>query len=487
MMSGVRGDHNGDRGAARSLSAVSGRGPGLARERGPVVARSPAWQPLGGSGYQMRMLPPAPSESTSSNAERKVFRLLASTQDQEPFALHSLTLTRHEYKAVAEADFVVVSKRGILVLEVKGGGVSCQDGVWVFEDRYGERHRSSEGPFRQVQSAMYALRSRLEDIAPSITEGVLIGFGVLTPDCPLNIDATEWDDETLLDLPRLAGQTDLESGLARLYRYWEARNPSATRLDRERVTRIRQLLRPDFEKVPPLAARSAEIGGRMLTLTENQYSVLDFVRTHPRVLVSGGAGTGKTLLAVEASKREASAGRRAALIVESSVLAAYLERRVPAGVTACDLESLQRAGGPFDVLIVDEAQDLMHGEALECLDAALVGGILEGRWRVFYDFNNQAGIRGRFDEDSFEVLHESASGPPLELSRNCRNTSEIVQMTQVTTGADLGIAKAGKGPPVHFERVQSDEECAAAVAERLGSLVSEEYVNPGTVTILSHE
>ena len=433
------------------------------------------------------MYPPAPAESTSSDAERRVFDLLANTAMEDTFALHSLTLTRHEYKAVAEADFVVVSPRGILVLEIKGGGVSCADGIWVYEDRHGQRHRSSEGPFKQAQSAMYALRGRLEAADPRGTDGFAFGFGVVTPDCPLNVDATEWDDATLIDLPRLAGRKDMEQLLSKLYQYWESRRSRSGRLFGQQLSQIRQLLRPDFEKVPPLGAKTADLSGRMLRLTEIQYSVLDFVAAHHRVLITGGAGTGKTLVALEAARREAADGRRVILVVESPVLAAYLEPRVSDGVPVATIDTLPTREAPFDALVMDEAQDLMSLEALEQLDDLVGGSLLTGRWRIFYDSNNQTGIRGRFEQAAYDLLLESASGPPLDLARNCRNTSEIVRQTQLTTGADLGVAMAGAGPPVHFERFTDTHSCAAEVEAHLERLIDHEYVDPSTITILTDE
>ncbi len=59
-----------------------------------------------------------------SLAETKVFHAF---QDMGNFnsssrCYHSLNLTDHDYKEIGEADLVLVSSLGILILEVKGGG-----------------------------------------------------------------------------------------------------------------------------------------------------------------------------------------------------------------------------------------------------------------------------------------------------------------------------------------------------------------------------
>ncbi len=58
----------------------------------------------------------------------------------------------------------------------------------------------------------------------------------------------------------------------------------------------------------PLGAALAEDECRILALTEEQFSVLDTLARLRRVAVSGGAGTGKTLLALEKAKRLAGEG-----------------------------------------------------------------------------------------------------------------------------------------------------------------------------------
>jgi hypothetical protein len=112
----------------------------------------------------MRTVPSVVFDATSSATERTVFDLLAASDlGAGATAYHSLNLARHDYKILGELDFVVLSPRGLLVLEVKGGGVNRRGGVFVYSDRYGVEHRSSEGPFQQARSGMFSLRRRLVD------------------------------------------------------------------------------------------------------------------------------------------------------------------------------------------------------------------------------------------------------------------------------------------------------------------------------------
>ena len=93
------------------------------------------------------MIPSQPL-GTSSNAERRMFdqlRAAFARPDQTGwFAMHSLNLPRHEYKRFGEIDFVICGPDGLFVIEVKGGGVSCHDGIWETTNRYGETERLRE-------------------------------------------------------------------------------------------------------------------------------------------------------------------------------------------------------------------------------------------------------------------------------------------------------------------------------------------------------
>ena len=89
-------------------------------------------------------------------SERRVFEKL----ERDPTAgnwtvLHSLGLARKRTGPYGEIDFVViVPDEGIVCLEVKGGGVSCEEGVWRTRNRYGKvKQIKNRGPSGLPRSA----------------------------------------------------------------------------------------------------------------------------------------------------------------------------------------------------------------------------------------------------------------------------------------------------------------------------------------------
>lgn len=431
----------------------------------------------------MRMYPAVLRPSTGSSAERRVFELLAATDlGPHAFALHSLHLAKHDEKRMAEADFVVISTDGVLVVEVKGGGVSCRHGIWTYRDRFAREHRSSEGPFHQAKSAMWALHRVLSARDESV-RNVRFGYAVVTPDTNLPA-SVEWPEATMIGHSRLAGRGDMRIPLERVWDHWRRVDRSSRHhnLDPPMSKWLRQQMQPDFDRVPLLAARSEDLDRRTAELTEQQLRVLDLFTDFPRVLVVGGAGSGKTFLAAEAARRAAAQGSTA-FVVHSRQLAEWLRHRLPDEVSIMSAGHLNSTNGLFKTVVVDEAQDLMLFETLDVLERMVEGGLAGGRWRVFADVNNQVGVVGVFDPSAWDYL-VSLAPPAARLTRNCRNTSNIVNEIRQTTGADLGVADAGEGPKVEWVRCSERLGVAEALARRLDHLAEEE-VPPGQVAVLS--
>ncbi|QRN94556.1 NERD domain-containing protein [Archangium violaceum] len=440
------------------------------------------------------MVPPVISNGTPSSAEREVFsRLVRTDFGPSARALHSLNISEHDYKRVGELDFVIVCERGVLVLEVKGGGVACdEDGIWTFTDRYGNTFHKSEGPFQQARSGMFSLKRRLgellgkERVAP-----VLFGFGVLFPDCEFPERGVEWPSEVVFDAKQGARGEDLRTYLNKAFQYWESKERVPFTVSGDLLKEIAQALRPSFDRVPSLRVKSHRLTQAMEELTEEQYSQLDWIEENPRSICSGGAGTGKTFLAAELARRQAARGKRVLVACASPVLAAYLGSRLgDSKITVASLDHLRRdTGGPrtaprprFDALIADEGQDLLNMDALGTLEAELKGGLAKGEWCFLLDTNRQTGLSGCYEREAHDYIldHRPAAG---RLSRNCRNTEQIVMQTRLLTASDLGKPVAGEGPPVEFGYYESDEQLSRLIDGHLGRL-REEGIAPSEITIL---
>ena len=438
----------------------------------------------------MRMVPSQVHEFHSA-AEKWLFNELRQVDlGDGATALHSLNLSRHEYKRWGEIDFVLICPTGVLCLEVKGGGVACRDGIWHYTDRWGQEHRSSEGPFDQCRSGTYALKKLLGNVVAEATlSGVCFGWGVVFPDIkfPATVKGTEFESVQVLDSVKLGRPRGLQTSLGSLLSFWRSKERSPLMLDPANAKRLVDACRPNLDLVPLLGQRVGAIERRMVSLTAEQFLFLDALEDAPRILCTGGAGTGKTFLAVEAAKREYASGRSVLLVCRSSILAEFLRSQLDRGIsvrTIADLVRAPKQTAPVEVLLADEAQDFLTFSYLQNLDAALIGGLETGKWRVFLDPNNQAGIYCEFDHEASEWL-KSCGGVPLSLRRNCRNTEPIVHQTQLATGADIGTTVIeGGGPAVEFITVLDEVAAATALKSRIERWI-EEGIEMRQITILS--
>jgi hypothetical protein len=414
----------------------------------------------------MRMIPDVLLQ-TPSNAEAKVFRLLRDAKcDHTWVGYHSLNCSEHEYKHWAEIDFLVVRPDVILVLEVKGGRVQFRDGLWTFTDRFDRSHTSTEGPYHQARSAMYALKNLLTEryrLHTIVSSRVPFGFGVVFSDLDWGIDTPEAPAAITGDRLAMSDRSHFVAYLNRVAEYWKAKHSGARRLVASELKELHGRLRPDVDVYPPLRQRMGDAVAAMQQLTDEQYERMSTIESNDRAIVTGGAGTGKTFLLVQYARRCVANGLTVQVVVHSEVLAAFLAACLPEPEveTAC-LEHLRpREAGGADVLLVDEGQDLMTVAAIERLSLVVRGGIDHGRWCWFMDANNQAGVAGRFDGETYDYLRNGLpTGKPVRmvLRRNCRNTREIVRYVQLWTGADIGITEVcGNGGPPQLIKAKVED------------------------------
>jgi len=439
----------------------------------------------------MRMIPDSPY-STRSNAEKAVFddlRMAFSANTENDFiCFHSLNLTRHAYKRFGEIDFLICSPFGLYVIEVKGGRVACHEGIWQYTDRKGNIDISREGPFKQAETALHGLMTKLKERLPStVISEMVVGYGVISPDCELGCVGAEWDPQVLFDK---GSRKNIQSWLESLFTYWRKKDPKQGKISPDSLKLLRQFLRPNFEAVVPLYAQAGAVYDVIDRLTEDQMFLVDIVAANTRVLCSGGAGTGKTFLAVELARRWTGEGLNVALICRSPWLKHFLQSKFSiVGLTVTTVAGMKAAAsrqdiGKFGALIIDEGQDLLYMDNLDTMDPLLKGGINEGQWCFFHDVNNQSGFFGAHDNEALEYL-KSLGAANVPLSTNCRNTRIILDKIKMLTGADMGVRGAGEGPEVRETYTEGIEKSALVLKSEIDSLVGKDGLAPSQITILS--
>lgn len=430
-----------------------------------------------------------------NQGEKHVFeRLHQFNISERDIALHSLNLTNRDRdrKRWHEVDFVIISCRGIFAIEVKGGTVSCTDGVWSYSGK-----QTDLSPAAQAKNNYFALADNyLERRFGRQLNGVPTGFGCIFTEqarflssresalCEQGDEITAYEDEA--ETPE-----KLKGFLNRLADHWESKQKRPNRLDPETVTEIAHYLRPSFEKAPSLNSSLRMVAAELQQLTEEQYKAFDHLHGADgaeRCVVTGGAGTGKSFLAMYAARLHAADGARTAFVTRNPHFSAFVRAELHgSGVLVLTPELLDaqvRQDGPFNVLVLDEAQDLCSFEALSPLGNALIGGIEDGRWNWFGDPNNQISASVPFDPEALQYWQSAATFRRRPLTENVRNTKNVIELVGRLTHADIGDRKTlGQAGEASLEG--SDDEAGAArlLKQRIATW-SEEGIGADAIAVL---
>jgi hypothetical protein len=262
-----------------------------------------------------------------SPGEAKVYKALKKFDTQKLRAYHSVRWLLKKGKRSAkdgETDFLVLHpKTGMITIEVKGGGVSydANNNNWCSEDRHGIKHPIKD-PILQSIKAKYSILGKVKEQSRWNLESQLsIAHSIFLPDC------SETSHVNLPDLPRdIVGYREdlerIETWIEKACRYHAAEEmKGATPMHRNLFD---QLFARSFKISSPLVNQLEEEEDQRISLTTNQLKALDLLRGQRRVAISGGAGTGKTLLAVEKAKRLAQEGFKTLLTCYNRSLADHL-------------------------------------------------------------------------------------------------------------------------------------------------------------------
>jgi len=446
-------------------------------------------------------VPPDPVwPADASPAERALWRWAVDQLPERVRVLPGVHLTDlSDGQRDAEADLVLVDPEwGVLVVEVKGGAVSydAHHHRW-WRQLDGGRRREVRDPVEQAQRAASFVRRALA--GHQIVDGsVAVGWQVALPEARTDAPGGAYLPETKLWDALAADQ------LARRFaQACHARGIGEVPPGEAGTQRIVTVLRGRAVQARPSAAAGIEVHEReVLARTESHRDALHAFAHHRRVLVAGAAGTGKTVLAIEAAAARAASGDRTLLVCWNRVLGAWLATQLTSRLAAMgspmaeavseqldgrvvvgnapslvtrasdepwpevpthelfhevmpDRLTPELAGGAFDAVVIDEAQDLTDDWAL-----ALAGVLEQGGRLVAFAHTEQ---------DLF-----GAGAPIAELcdhthtlAESFRSTRQVAEAAAVLTeplaGAPAAVEHvAGDGPPVRY--VAAGSEAVARVA-----------------------
>ena len=446
-----------------------------------------------------------------NQAEKKVFLTLDKLDKDkyDIFYSRKFTAIKQGERSEYEADFIVADIRnnklnGILVIEVKGGNLKYNGESLVWTQN---GHVLKSGPTDQSVSILHSLMRRFEFLHQNVPMGWAVWFpDMINPGSnflPTDLNENQYLDSSALFYP----EQFINSVFKYIHEQWPHKRGDRMEtyyLFKEPLIRSLGYALPLHKKI-----EAAEI--RFLELTEKQLELLRLVSSNPNILVTGPAGSGKTIMATTIAREQAELGKKVLLLTFNRVLAnnirhglgrtenpevanyhalakkyidqvdkdwwasseknqEFWELEVPLKM----MEALECERFTYDVIVVDEGQDL-RTEWFETLELLIKP---EGGFFIFKDSDQDI-----FHSNSVVQLQRSLFN--FDLKENCRNTVQIIEQLKEYTQRDIAYkADAVDGEPVRILEYTNDIDQMNKIKSEWLRLVEDEHISPNKILIM---
>ncbi len=456
----------------------------------------------------------AGSDDTTSDAELLLYE--AFEKLPKPFTVfHGVKWFARTLGTVGEVDFLIAHPDyGVLVMEVKGGDINIDKGRWYSTDKSGRTHEIKD-PCEQAERNRRALGDWVQH--DSRTKGIPLALfpAVALPDASVRYDIRpDCPQDIFIDTNHLH---QLEDRLLSIFRYWQshadARN--AKMGGNRAVDALIDLLVPTRRLSPRIVEEFARENRKIEELTQQQFKILKVLRYQRRAAIIGGAGTGKTLLAIEKASQLAESGLRVLFVCYNKNLAEWIKSKLQHDlVDVMTFHSLvghmvQRAQVPMprtknwddfnaiapDVLV--DATNILHAPGANpdlLYDAIVVdeGQDFEDTWWIgLLDTLKEpdTGIFYVFFDDNQRIFTQISQipmdGDPLYLDENLRNTQHIHERLKPYSRDKNAECIGPEGRPVEIIPAADAQAERRELQRVLHRLVNEEGIQPEDIIVLT--
>lgn len=402
----------------------------------------------------------------------------------------------------SECDFLIFDPGfGFLTIEVKGGiGIDIDlHKKWVLTERDDEGNISKrelkESPFAQAEKSMRYFHDTFSEEYLQSFNGAY-GFAVCFPFYKVDQkieDAAEKD--LIIDASHI---DDLAHRINEIFHYWKNKNNTISPFSSEQKQKFISMIHKQISLSAAAGALIPIKEKELQKINLVQDNIVDFLSNYKQVQIVGGAGTGKTFMAMKKIRRESYGTRKVLYLCKSSDLARFVAKSIDDISADCidfvslmeksiDVKQMGDAGffdaiskanhDKYDAIVVDEAQDFSLDEAL-----AIRLFLKDDKQSVLYVFLDE-------NQNLFNVDFESAFAidtPPYVLRYNIRNTGEIYKYATEDTGLGKDTkANTLLGVVPEVRVTKNRIQTISTISSILNRLVQKECVSTKSIVILS--
>jgi len=457
--------------------------------------------------------PPQFPEDYENIAEKRVYHALSALPKDEydVYFQKSFSGSGSRENDDYEIDFLVIDKRNdrinaILVIEVKGGKLtySAKENCW-----FQNSHKLNPGPDGQARKNKHNLVHRFPSLLANVPVGWVLWFpegyntaGDFTP-----VNMRPWQ---VLDFDSIA-QFKESINLAFEKIKGKYMQLSGEPLDLY-ATKLRTSLLRGLGIIQPLNIRLKRFDEQFLQLEREQKSFFASLYQIRRLAVSGGAGTGKTLLATSAAIDLGNEGKSVLFLCFNRMLALALEATIAnENITIStfhtfaykrvdeqdsgwltrnpergdefhmrllpekfdEITTKNNSKKKYDVVIIDEAQDFEH----TWLRTVFKYTHPKSQVILFFD-ENQNIFKRRFSIPGKDTFIS------FKLHNNYRNTRKICDFVILATGIEITSSNTPVGVDVETIGYTGTEDLEGKVTRCVLNLVQIEKIPLHDILIL---
>lgn len=409
-----------------------------------------------------------------------------------------------------EIDFIVADIRnsrlnGLLVIEVKGKEIRY-DGET--SEWYQDGNLMDRSPTKQVSAYAHNLIKRFDFLEQRVPVGWAVWFPKMQnpgqDELPQFLTEEKYFDEISVRYPK----EKILAFFSTLYNQYDYMRGS----NLQTYFQLKEPLIRSLGYALPLHKKLHVQEQRFIQLTENQLHFLRQIKINKDILVTGPAGSGKTIMATTIARELAETEDKVIILTYNRVLANNIrygmgkpenpqvanyhslarsiigqhdknwwENYKPKDdnfwnleVPVKLLESLEDADPVYDYIIIDEAQDLKD-VWFESLDKLVKP---DGGFYIFMDEDQDI-------FDSFDSIPINRRFFNFPLEENCRNTIKIIETLKTYINKDIKYKPdAVEGDPVKVLEYRNDTEQMNKVKNEWLRLVDEEGIEPHRILIM---
>jgi len=370
-----------------------------------------------------------------------------------------------------QIDFLLVSEMGVIIVEVKGGKIGIEQGLFYYEASR-ERKYMERSPFDQARDYMYALINNKVISASQLFIDTVCAFPHTRMDHTSTNPSTDMGYKLWSKMQHVDNSKSFADFCIEVLESDKSKNGwRRSDLQSQDIEIAIQSLLFNFADRSRNVYSERGMEAILQRLNIDSLSTFNSLQKNERLFIEGGPGTGKTTIArayiekyhtlrglylcwnrlLEAKIKSElwKAGLPNCRVEQFASFVFSLQSQVSltklsldnitSGAANEDLKTLfssvrkQNDFVPYDYIVIDEAQDVLDKGAISLLDALTSvtrDGVSTGRYLVFFDTEQGYNYKSRQIDEIADALAHNGARFILDTNKRVPTNKEIVSFAK---------------------------------------------------------